>query len=85
MGRDSDTAETGRAIDEHNKEVRKKNLAGAYMVLGELGVEFKQFTPYHIRVKGIDFWPSSGKFQGKGIKGRGLWKFLKIIDAKGGV
>jgi hypothetical protein len=79
-------AEEFRALRSVNKEkeeeeTRKQENASAWdKIKGQYPVI--EFSPYHHRVSGWDFWPTTGKFKHTktGEKGYSLGAFLKKIE-----
>jgi hypothetical protein len=93
VGHDSDTAETFRAMDARNREVRQRAAARRDLELQELereGVAVRRCSPDHIKVGPLNLWPSTGRWwneqtQKRGrINGRTIRQVIALSENGGG-
>jgi len=72
------------AIKEYWKEKKASNLDKSKKILNELGFKYKEFNGgIHLKVKGVDFWPSTGKWIDGKKHGRGVFNLIKRIKKIG--
>lgn len=78
----SEIGDMFKAIKEIRQIKRRTNLAKNTEILVEKGVHFESFNwGSHLKVRGYDFWPSTGKIMLSGVdKGRGIKRLLQLLE-----
>jgi len=72
------------AIKKYWKEKKSSNLEKSKKILDDLGVDYQEYNMgIHLKVKGIDFWPSTGKWIDGKKHGRGVFNLIKRIKKIG--
>jgi hypothetical protein len=62
---------------------RQKNKEYSTKILIENGIKFKSFNNgIHLRIGNVNFYPSTGLFQGPDFAGRGIKNLLKKLKRK---
>lgn len=62
-----------------------KAMAEAEAALTRAGVEFVRHSPFHLKVKSFNFWPSTGRIARGSTKGEklGLAVFIRLLREAG--
>ncbi len=81
MSDEMDLGETFKSLKLEKQEKRRNNLQHSLEVLLRARFIPVMLNPFHYRVRGFDFWPTTGKFKNLETKktGRGVFNLIKEL------